>query len=175
MGSAAQPSISGDSAVRIRDHMLEKLAKESNTTQRVIAAVPEDKKQYRPHPDSRSAWQLAVHLASSQVWFLNSVADRKFEWTGEEKEPAPTIAGVVQWRDAEIKKAAARVRAMTAEQLLTPVDFFGILKLPVVFYLEFDQDHCIHHRGQLSTYLRPMGAKVPDIYGGSFDEPFTGQ
>lgn len=174
MGSAPQPGISGESAVRIRDHMIEKLAKESATTKRVIAAIPEDKKEYRPHPDSRSAWQLAVHLAVSQVWFLNSVADRNFAWTGEENAPAPTIAGLVQWRDAEIKKAAERVRAMTPEQLLTPVDFFGILKLPVVFYLEFDQDHCIHHRGQLTTYLRPMGAKVPDVYGGSFDEPFKG-
>lgn len=174
MGSAVQPGISVEFAVQLRDKMLDKLTKESATTQRVIAAIPEDKKHYKPHPDSRSAWQLAVHLAVSQVWFLNSVADRSFVWAGEEKEPAPTIAGVAQWREAEVKKAAARVRAMTPEQLLTPTDFFGMMKLPVVLYLEFDQDHSIHHRGQLTTYLRPMGAKVPDIYGGSFDEPFKG-
>jgi uncharacterized damage-inducible protein DinB len=174
MGSAAQPGISAESAVRIRGKMLDKLAKESATTQRVLAAVPEDKKHYKPHPDSRSAWQLAVHLAVSQVWFLNSVADRNFAWTGEEKEPASTVAGLVQWREAEIKKAAERIRAMSPEQLVTPTDFFGILKLPAVFYLEFDQDHSIHHRGQLTVYLRPMGAEVPDIYGGSFDEPFKG-
>jgi uncharacterized damage-inducible protein DinB len=174
MGSAAQPGISAESAVRIRGKMLDKLAKESATTQRVLAAVPEDKKHYKPHPDSRSAWQLAVHLAVSQVWFLNSVADCNFAWAGEEKEPASTVAGLVQWREAEIKKATERIRAMSPEQLMTPTDFFGILKLPVVFYLEFDQDHSIHHRGQLTVYLRPMGAKVPDIYGGSFDEPFKG-
>jgi uncharacterized damage-inducible protein DinB len=174
MGSAVQPGISVASAVQIRDKMLDKLAKESATTQRVIAAVPEDKKHYKPHPDSRSAWQLAVHLTVSQVWFLNGVADRNFASSGEEQEPAPTIAGLVQWREAEIKKAAEKIRAMSPEQLTTPTDFFGILKLPVVLYLEFDQDHCIHHRGQLTVYLRPMGAKVPDIYGGSFDEPFKG-
>jgi uncharacterized damage-inducible protein DinB len=110
----------------------------------------------------------------SQVWFLNSIADRNFNWTGEEKEPAPTIAGLVKWREEELKKAVDRVRAMTTEQLLTPVDFFGIMKAPAVMYLQFDQDHSVHHRGQLSVYLRPMGAKVPDIYGGSFDEPFKG-
>jgi uncharacterized damage-inducible protein DinB len=175
MGSAAQAGMSAEFAVQLRDMAIQRAEKESPTTQRVILAVPEDKKQYKPHPDSRTAWQLAVHLAVSQVWFLNSIADRKFDWTGEEKEPAPTIAGVAQWREQEIAKALKRVRAMTAEQLLTPVDFFGMMKAPVVFYLQFDQDHSVHHRGQLSTYLRPMGAKVPDIYGGSFDEPFTGQ
>jgi len=45
---------------------------------------------------------------------------------------------------------------------------------PAFSYLQFAQDHLVHHRGQLSTYLRPMGGKVPDIYGGSADEPFQG-
>jgi uncharacterized damage-inducible protein DinB len=48
---------------------------------------------------------------------------------------------------------------------------FGMFNLPAVMYLQFMLNHSIHHRGQLSSYLRPMGAKVPSIYGGSFDEP----
>jgi uncharacterized damage-inducible protein DinB len=43
---------------------------------------------------------------------------------------------------------------------------------PGAFYLGFLNNHSIHHRGQLATYLRPMGAKCPSIYGGSYDEPF---
>jgi uncharacterized damage-inducible protein DinB len=46
-----------------------------------------------------------------------------------------------------------------------------MFNLPAVMYLQFMLNHSIHHRGQLSSYLRPMGAKVPSIYGGSFDEP----
>jgi uncharacterized damage-inducible protein DinB len=42
-----------------------------------------------------------------------------------------------------------------------------------VVYVAFMSNHSIHHRGQLSTYLRPMGSKVPSIYGGSADEPIT--
>ena len=55
---------------------------------------------------------------------------------------------------------------------MTPVGFFGVFNLPAVFYLGFLNNHSIHHRGELATYLRPMGSKVPSIYGGSFDEPF---
>jgi uncharacterized damage-inducible protein DinB len=56
--------------------------------------------------------------------------------------------------------------------LLTPVEFFGVFNLPAAFYLGFLNNHSIHHRGELATYLRPMGSKVPSIYGGSYDEPF---
>jgi uncharacterized damage-inducible protein DinB len=62
---------------------------------------------------------------------------------------------------------------MTAEQLATPVDFLGVFNLPAVFYLGFVNNHSIHHRGQLAAYLRPMGSKVPSIYGGSADEPMN--
>jgi uncharacterized damage-inducible protein DinB len=46
-----------------------------------------------------------------------------------------------------------------------------VFNLPAVAYLGFLNNHSIHHRGQLAAYLRPMGSKVPNIYGGSFDEP----
>ena len=49
------------------------------------------------------------------------------------------------------------------------VDFRGILKFPAVVFLRIGLHHAIHHRGQLSMYLRPMGAAVPSIYGESFD------
>ena len=78
----------------------------------------------------------------------------------------------MSWYDQNVARATARVRALTPEQLLTPVDFLGAFNFPAVFYLAFLNNHSIHHRGALATYLRPMGAKVPSIYGGSADEPF---
>jgi uncharacterized damage-inducible protein DinB len=65
---------------------------------------------------------------------------------------------------------------MTAEQLLSRVSLGGIaeqqqLQLPAFVYLLSLAKHTAHHRGQLSTYLRPMGSKVPSIYGGSADAP----
>jgi uncharacterized damage-inducible protein DinB len=61
---------------------------------------------------------------------------------------------------------------MSPAQLATPIEFFGVFNLPAAFYLQFLNNHSIHHRGELATYLRPMGSKVPQIYGGSYDEPF---
>jgi uncharacterized damage-inducible protein DinB len=65
----------------------------------------------------------------------------------------------------------ARAKAVSPADAAKIVDFFG-MQFPNVVYLNFMLKHSIHHRGQLSTYLRPMGAKVPSIYGGSADEPF---
>jgi uncharacterized damage-inducible protein DinB len=64
-----------------------------------------------------------------------------------------------------------QVKAMTPEQLATEVDFFGVMKMPAVGLLSMALRHSIHHRGQLSSYLRAMGGKVPGIYGPSADEP----
>jgi uncharacterized damage-inducible protein DinB len=172
--TAVQPRVSAEFATTFRDMLLGRLVKENATTRRVIRNVPEDKKDYKPHGNCRSAWELACHIVSSDLWFLNGVADHNFAWTGEPTPPADNVAGLVSYYEEQFKKAAERVNAMTAEQLLQPVDFFGIMNEPAFTYLQFAQDHTVHHRGQLSTYLRPMGAKVPDIYGGSFDEPFTG-
>jgi uncharacterized damage-inducible protein DinB len=61
---------------------------------------------------------------------------------------------------------------LSAEELGTPVDFLGLRNDPAVAYLNIAIRHSVHHRGQLSAYLRPMGAKVPAIYVESADEPY---
>ena len=174
MSTATQPTFTADFAATFANLLIGRLEKETAATRKVIANIPNDKRDYKPHANSRSAWDLATHLAQSDVWFLNSIADGQFVWAGDPPAPASDIQGLVAWYDTGYAKAVARVKAMTPEQLLKPVDFFGVMKEPGVLYLQFAQDHKVHHRGQLSTYLRPMGAKVPDIYGGSFDEPFNG-
>jgi len=170
---AAGPKFTPEFATTFRDITLERIEKENATTRRVIGNIPDGKREYKPEPNSRSAWDLACHLAHSDVWFLNGIASHNFEWTGEPPKPAD-VAGLMSWYDTEFQTAAARVRTMSAPDLLKPVSFFGIMTLPAFLFLQFAQDHNVHHRGQLSTYLRPMGSKVPDIYGGSFDEPFQG-
>ncbi|MBV8207957.1 MAG: DinB family protein [Acidobacteria bacterium] len=172
--TATQPVFTQEIAAAYREITLGRLEKENATTRRVIGNIPESKRDYKPEANSRSAWDLACHLAQSDVWFLNAIADGNFEWTGDPPRPANTVAGLVDWYKAEFAKAAARVRAMSTQDLLKPLPFFGMMNMPAFLYLQFAQDHAVHHRGQLSTYLRPMGAKVPDIYGGSFDEPFKG-
>jgi len=160
-------------AAGYRDLMLDGLAREIETTKKVLAAVPDSKKDYRPDPNARTAWELAWHLANTDVQFMNGIADLKFSMASPAEADKPkTVAELVQWYDKNIKIGADRVRALSGAQLMTMVDFMGVFNLPAAFYLGFLNNHSIHHRGELATYLRPMGSKVPAIYGGSFDEPF---
>lgn len=159
-------------ALGYRAMMLDGVVREAECTKKVIGAVPDAASSYKPDPHARTARELAWHLANSDIQFLDGIADLKFNMETPDHKPE-TTAEIVAWYDEHIKHGVARVAAMTAEQLMTPVDFFGVFKLPAVLYLGFLNNHSIHHRGELVTYLRPMGSKVPSIYGGSYDEPFV--
>ena len=71
--------------------------------------------------------------------------------------------------EAKSKTALERARALSDEKLLNIIDMFGIIKMPGYSFLALAIKHSVHHRGQLSTYLRPMGGKVPGIYGPTAD------
>jgi uncharacterized damage-inducible protein DinB len=163
--------LSPEFALGYRAMMLDGIAREAETTKKVIAAVPDAASSFKPDPNARTAKELAWHIANSDIQFLDGIADLSFNMDTPDHKPQ-TSAEVVAWYDANIKRGVARVAAMTAEQLTTPVAFFGVFNLPAVLYLGFLNNHMIHHRGELTTYLRPMGSKVPSIYGGSYDEPF---
>jgi uncharacterized damage-inducible protein DinB len=154
-----------------RAMMLDGIQREAETTKRVIGAVPDAKADYRPDPNARSGKELMWHLANTDIQFLDGIADLNFSMATPEQKPG-TAAEIVAWYDENMKRGVKRVAAMTADQLLTPVNFFGVFNFPAVLYLGFMNNHCVHHRGALVTYLRPMGSKVPSIYGGSYDEPF---
>jgi uncharacterized damage-inducible protein DinB len=151
--------------------MLDGITREAEITKKVIAAVPDAASSYKPDPKARTAKELAWHLANTDVQFLDGIAGLNFKMESPE-HPPQTSAEVVAWYDNRIKQGVASIAAMTPEQLLTPVNFYGVFNLPAVLYLGFQSSHSIHHRGELATYLRPMGSKVPSIYGGSYDEPF---
>ena len=159
-------------ALGMRAMMLDGIAREAECTKRVLSAVPDGASDYRPDPHARSAKELAWHIANTDVQFLDGIADQKFEMGARANKPQ-TISEIVAWYDENMKRGIARVQALSAEQLMTAVDFLGVFNMPAVFYLGFLNNHSIHHRGELATYLRPMGSKVPKIYGGSYDEPFV--
>jgi uncharacterized damage-inducible protein DinB len=134
--------------------------------------VPEGNRDYKPEANSRSAWELATHLAGADIWFLDGILAGRFA-DPSEQAPAPTVDGVAEWYKSSFPERLEKVLALDGSKLTQPIDFFG-MKMPAVQYMVFTLAHMVHHRGQLSTYLRPMGGKVPSIYGGSFDEQWTG-
>lgn len=168
----SQPTgLSPEVALGYRAIMLDGFRREMETTKKVIAAVPDAKSSYKPDPNARTAWELAWHLANTDVQFLTGIAEMNFK-TGAPADKPTDIAGIVTWYASHGSEALARVEKLSGEQLATPINFMGVFNMPAVLYLGFLNNHSIHHRGELATYLRPMGSKVPSIYGGSFDEPF---
>ena len=143
------------------------------TTAKVIAAVPEDRKDYKPDEKSRSAWDLAKHLATADVSFLDGIIKGAFAFDEPEPPGLNTVEDLVTFYNREMPAKLTQLRGLPAEKLTEPVDFFGVMKMPNAAYIGFAQNHSVHHRGQLAAYLRAMGGKVPSIYGGSADEPFA--
>ena len=143
------------------------------TTAKVIAAVPEDRKDYKPDEKSRSAWDLAKHLATADVSFLDGIIKGAFAFDEPEPPGLNTVEDLVTFYNREMPAKLTQLRGLPAEKLTEPVDFFGVMKMPNAAYIGFAQNHSVHHRGQLAGYLRAMGGKVPSIYGGSADEPFA--
>jgi len=151
--------------------LMAQLEQEIATTRRVLAAVPAGKEDYRPHPVSKSALDLAWHLATSDYWFLASIARGQF--IAEEArlpEGVRSAPDVVAWYDRNVPPLIERLKTLPDEELARIVPMFDIMRLPAVQYLLVMMLHAAHHRGQLSAYLRPMGGRVPAIYGASADE-----
>jgi len=150
--------------------MLPTLENEQRITRRVIDAVPADKGEYRPDPVSMSALDLAWHIAAADNMFLCAIASGTFDYSGVPRpESMRTSADVSRWYAQNVPANLARVSKLSGDQLAKVIDFRGVYQLPAVVFLQFSLGHVIHHRGQLSAYLRPMGAKVPAIYGESYD------
>jgi uncharacterized damage-inducible protein DinB len=170
--------MNADQARFLVDYFAKQIEQESATTAKVLAAVSAGDRDYRPDPKSRSAWELAVHIATSDVWFLKSIAEANFAFDMEaykqQEAQFKTVDDVVAFYQSAIPERLNALRAVPIEKLVEPVDFFGMMTAPSASFLGMANNHAIHHRGQLAAYLRPMGSKVPSIYGGSADEPFTG-
>ena len=151
---------------------LPQIRNEHGITRRVIAAIPADRSDYKPSEKCMSAIDLAWHIVSAEPFFMNGIVAGKYERGGGNRpESVKTPADVLQWDDENFEKAVAQLTAVPADDLVKPVDFFGFMTFPALNYAGLMCSHAIHHRGQLSSYLRPMGAKVPRIYGPSGDEP----
>src|SRR5947207_11490573 len=112
------------------DTMLNGFDNEVQTTKKVLACIPDDKRDYRPDPHARTAKELAWHIANTDIQFLDGIADMKFSMESPENKPQSS-AEVVSWYDENMKRGIARIAQMTPEQLITPVEFFGVFNLPV--------------------------------------------
>jgi uncharacterized damage-inducible protein DinB len=164
------PQITSDQAKFLLGMSLPRLDIEHQTTKRVIEAVPLDKGDYRPDPVSKSALELAWHIVAAEQRFLSGICVGAFDFTPINRpDTIRNSAQIAAWFDESFARNVAQLRQLTGEQLAKPIDFRGMFQFPGIIFLQLATNHTIHHRGQLSMYLRPTGAKVPSIYGESYD------
>jgi uncharacterized damage-inducible protein DinB len=162
--------IQPEQALFLRQLDLPILQFEHRTTRAVIEAIPANSPDYRPDPKAKSAMEIAWHIVASEHRFLRGVAAGAFDFTPNHRpETVRNSADMGAWFGESFAKSVEEISKLTGEQLAKAVDFRGMFNLPAVNFLAFTLRHTIHHRGQLSTYLRPMGGKVPAIYGESYD------
>jgi uncharacterized damage-inducible protein DinB len=140
---------------------------ESRTTRNVLARIPEGS-DYRPDPKSRTAQEIAWQIVCEEKMIIEALESGKAEWA---PPPMPgSMKDVLSAYEQQSAGLAERWKALPNEKWNGNLEFFGSERpaSPMAWSFLFD---IVHHRGQISTYLRPMGSTVPQIYGPSGDEP----
>ncbi len=139
---------------------------------RVLKAIPRQRLDYRPDPKARTAVELAWLLATEEVALLSLIETGKVEW--KDSAPSGTLDSIVAMFESKSADVNARLEKLDEAAFEKKVKFLmeggGVWEdtlSAMVWGFLFD---AIHHRGQLSTHLRPMGGKVPQIYGPTADD-----
>ena len=158
-------------AKTVANFLIAEFEQEMQTTMRVLAAVPNERLDYAPDAKSKSALGLVRHITLEDEWLLNCIANGEFTPPPDDSDAcgiASPADAVTRYKE-KLPAALDRVRAMPGDKLATVIDLFGMVQAPGVNFLAMTVKHSVHHRGQLSAYLRSMGGKIPSIYGPSDD------
>lgn len=141
-------------------------AQESTITRRVLERIPEGS-DYRPDPKSRTAFEIAWQIVCEEKILVDGLESGTLTWA---PDPTPsTVAALLEIYDTQRADVLRRLEALPAERWAGTASFFSRESPASALAWSFLFD-IIHHRGQISTYLRPMGSTVPSIYGPSADE-----
>lgn len=141
------------------------LRMEHTLTRRVLAAIPAANEHYRPKLGARSAGELARHIVGAEIRFLGGAATGAFADRDLGLEAATDLPSLLHFYDRAFAVELERLNATTGEQLARVIDYRGVVRMPALGFVQLAVNHTIHHRGQLSVYLREIGAAVPPIYG----------
>ena len=140
---------------------------ESKTTRNVLARIP-DGSDYRPDPKSRTAQEIALQIVGEEKMIIEALENGSAEWA---PPPMPsTMKAVLEAYETQAASIGDRLKALPDDRWNGDIEFFGAKRPSSAMAWSFLFD-IVHHRGQISTYLRPMGSTVPQIYGPSGDEP----
>jgi uncharacterized damage-inducible protein DinB len=153
-----------------REFYLERRKAELPAFLKVLRSLPADRMSYKPHDRSPSAEQLVWTLTTELRSCVEVVKDNRTSWR---QEAAPALEEMLRLYEEWSNELIESVAALGEDAWDRVAQFYYQEKVvseqPIGQFLWFILFDGIHHRGQLSAYLRPMGGTVPAIYGPSAD------
>lgn len=162
----------------IRDTLLPEFDHEMATTRRLLERVPEGELGWKPHEKSMTLGQLAGHIANLPSWCTMTLDRTKLDLetiAGQRAASQPSREELLREFDRKVANARALLASATDPELLAPwtlmqaqQEFFTLPRISVL--RSFVMNHLIHHRGQLTVYLRLKDVPLPPIYGPTADE-----
>jgi uncharacterized damage-inducible protein DinB len=158
--------------------LLPEYDREMGLTRRALDRVPDGQFDWKPHPTSVTLGRLAEHLTEMPLWGTMTMTQAELDVTAPrppDYRPPATRAAVLATFDAHYKTGRSHLVGKTDPEFFAPwtlkaggKDVFTMPKIAVM--RNFVLNHMVHHRGQLTVYLRMLGVPVPSIYGPSGDE-----
>jgi uncharacterized damage-inducible protein DinB len=162
-----------------KDALLQEMDREADATRRVLERVPQDRLDWKPHPKSLTLGQLAMHVATIPGALAGVATTVPFDVRTPIPRPQPaSVAELVPALEQSLARARELIggldKASMAAAWRGVAGDREVMSMPRGDFLRaILLNHWYHHRGQLTVYLRQVGALVPAIYGGSADEnPF---
>jgi uncharacterized damage-inducible protein DinB len=161
----------------IKDGLLPEFDHEMALARKVIERVNNEKFTWKPHEKSMALGRLATHVAEIPEWGFTILNDAEFNLVSGTHKPSPAanVTEILAVLDAHVIKIRALLDTKSDAELMSPWTFKAdgkeLFTMPrVAAWRGWVMNHMIHHRGQLSVYLRQTGSLVPSIYGPSADE-----
>jgi uncharacterized damage-inducible protein DinB len=158
----------------ISEALLPEYDLEMTTTRKVIERVPSDKGDWKPHPKSFSLASLAQLIAGMPGWLTNAVRETELDLAkggGYTRETTSTLLAVF---DKNVKESRAAIASATdadfAVEWSLKMGGKVLFTSPRRVVVRQHINHLVHHRGQMTVYLRLLDVPVPSIYGPTADE-----
>jgi uncharacterized damage-inducible protein DinB len=158
------------------DELLQELEQEAHATRRVLERVPQDRLDWKPHEKSMTLGQLALHVASLPRAIAEVSTRPTFDVKTQIPRPSPpSVAELLAELERSVQNAKTILGGMDDGALSSPWRMMDgereVMAMPRAALLRSVLfNHWYHHRGQLTVYLRMVGALVPATYGSSADE-----
>jgi len=163
--------------MKLNEPLTTELQVEAEITRKMLERVPPESLAWRPHEKSRALGEIAAHIANLPGLFIANLNQTEFDRYAYQAA-TDTVADILATFANNVTNALDTLKKLSDEQMLSPWRYkYGeqvIFELPrLVVIRSTALNHLIHHRGQLSVYLRLLNVSLPPVYGPTADESFV--